>query len=496
MARRVTGRRELHAPLVAESERERILASYAFAPQSADVGTPQGTRDQEGAQYEGRTARPGPHPILRSTEPSRGFNVFISYARADREIAAVIDKHLSLLSSSIYVFLADFIPSGYSWSQQTADILFKTDLMFILCTGNLNENQLFEVGLFLGGSGDKNSRDPRVIPLQGSAELPSVLSRFMPIRISPDSIGEASRQLNQLAREIGKPDIRNENVPDWATRFATELADLFDRDVIEDDINFQYHLSIEIDSNIPLPGAIETAKIAAPFATARLFDLARENLAWTELLESPVLKKEPNYAWAEEIQRMLLEVLQGYEPSNAVMALFIESERRSFRSVLYRHSRTRRGIHYFQILLIELAKANASIDLFPAQGLLLLVRFRYEVLDWGLKCWMSGGFDSEADWEELYRRMETIEAASFEAGITDIRMWLTVFERRGVAELLRDSFENNYELVELARGRSGRGKEYRERLLLTLRKSMSVSARLISELALSIGVTVEAGGSH
>jgi hypothetical protein len=109
---------------------------------------------------------------------------------------------------------------------------------------------------------------------------------------------------------------------------------------------------------------------------------------------------------------------------------------------------------------------------------------------------MSGGFDSEADWEELYRRMETIEAASFEAGITDIRMWLTVFERRGVAELLRDSFENNYELVELARGRSGRGKEYRERLLLTLRKSMSVSARLISELALSIGVTVEAGGSH
>jgi MinD-like ATPase involved in chromosome partitioning or flagellar assembly len=65
MARRVTGRQELHAPQVLESERERILAGYSFAAHSADLETPQDAKRQE--THNLPDASPCPAHVLRTS---------------------------------------------------------------------------------------------------------------------------------------------------------------------------------------------------------------------------------------------------------------------------------------------------------------------------------------------------------------------------------------------------------------------------------------------
>jgi hypothetical protein len=403
-------------------------------------------------------------------------------------MAEVIAHELRFLSRSIDVFLPDSMPSGSAFAQQTADIFLKTDLMFVLCTGNINEYQLFEIGLFRGVA-EANSRSAKIVVLQGLVEVPAVLSQFMSIRISPESIDEASTFFRQVTREIDKINIDTESIPSWATHLARELAEIFDRDVLQDDIRFQHYLNFEINANDPVPSAIQSAKIEVPSATIRLFDLARDIPTWGELRASFILKQETNYAWAEELQGMLRRVLQGRAPGAAMMNL-TASEGQLYRAVIYRHSRTRRDIHFFQILLIENPRRMLLTGSLTAQTLLFASRYRYEVLEWGIKRWTSGGFVAEAEWEELYMRIEAIQSDSIEAGIAD-----RLFEKIEISQMLRDSLEYHAQLVALARGRGRGGKEDRERLLSTFRGAFSISARLISELALSIGVAAEEAGS-
>lgn len=167
MARKVTGRPELHATVVPESERERILARYAFGSHPIDLEIPQDGRDQ--GRPQSTSGMPGRdiRSVIKSSGPSRGLNVFISFARADREIAELIARYLQTLASSIYVFLPDSILPGADWRREIANALLKTDLMLIVLSAHANEFHGYETGQFLSGgrrpkcTGDKDYCVPR-----------------------------------------------------------------------------------------------------------------------------------------------------------------------------------------------------------------------------------------------------------------------------------------------------------------------------------------------
>jgi len=443
-------------------------------------------------RQEGGKLRGGPKaaidPGSRVAPPGdEKVRVFISYAHADRVVAAALKESLVEVNRGrVECFLdTDSIGSGEDWPDKLRGALGRADWLVCVYTGEQSQFCGYEVGVFTQGKAlAESGADTRLVCLHDVADLPGLfaatqnrLVRFYPPGSTPapehatpaawpaDEVrfyreSEVFKFLSDFCRYKELYPVRDVDDGERQTQkllaAAKRITLAFDKargsDIVSDT---PPRLKLEVSFAAPSPASVKAvppdARVAGTSASFALFGLrprmAGEQLpstAWAELRAACQRRSPANALWMDSLEREMLDTMHGLAVGAPEAVFSAASDGRLYRPILVRHVVRYDGTNQFDLVFIETLPRQfvglMTTSLLLA-GLVQASRFRFAFLEQPDR--VAARFDDALSDQEfatnckqLRYDIDRIESEAAELGVLDLDTFVAAFgpRRRAQAE--------------------------------------------------------------
>jgi hypothetical protein len=427
-----------------------------------------------------RANRGAGRPVAgRRGAQSRIVNIFLSYHRADEQIAKALYSEIKDISPRIECFLdTERIEGGEEWKEKLDEALQAADWLICIYTGEQSDYCGYEVGVFSHTrSNARNDEDGRLVCIHDVPKIPDLFHDHQNQRVeyppqlaagdSPfDEAGFYSQsKLASFFRNLYAYDrlkvARDESDREWISKKCIEKAKVITLAFQASRANDVYkeaptQLGIEVSvrcaSGEKVAAVPDDARVKGTYESLRLFGLAplRENeqlpaTTWGAIKESSKQHYGTHIPWIERLERDMVMAAAGSALSDSE-AIFLSSppSRTPYRAILVSHQLNFNGSRYFNIVFVGtlpryfLGDQKTSLML---AGLVVASRFRFAYLEQPVR--IASQFSdavSDAEFYGHYRQflhdLERMKIESMELGLIDKTAFIQAFGERyqGMAE--------------------------------------------------------------
>ena len=414
-------------------------------------------------------------PAVRTNSP-RKVHVFISYAKADHQIAVALREEIIRINHDrIECFLdSETIASGEGWKEKLEKALRAADWLICIYTGEQSEFCGYEVGVFTQGSAlAANAGNSRLVCLHDVRTYPTVFQSHQNryVELPPDGPldgtfdesafyeqSEVAKFFEDFCRYqslyVAYDNSEAKRQSQEIIQKAKRITDAFHA-ARGSDIRFDTptQLSVEITapckSDQKLMAIGPYAQVKGTFQSLALLGLMPSmegeqlpTATWTDVKAACTSPFSARILWIERLERDMLNAANGRTLDQSE-ATFL-SKGKTYRAILCRHIRQWDGTHRFGIVFVEtlprqfIGDQNTS---FILAGLVVASRFRFAYLEQPerIKAQFADTL-SDAEFDGSYRQflydLERMQHEAMELGLTDHTAFILAFgpSRRGVAE--------------------------------------------------------------
>jgi hypothetical protein len=461
-----------------------------------------------------------------ATEPVK---VFISYARADRDIAAALFEELqeNIAPGRVTCFLdTESIPAGYKFEPILNKALHDADWLVCIYTGEQSEFCGYEIGVFsqvneLAARGN----DSRLVCLHDVESIPAVFQSYQNKLVTfPPEATEGQEEVDEskfyatsdLAQFFaafykykglytGTDAARHQKKLIQQVKRVSEAFKAARNTDIRFDTPTQLSIQISVhggNRDGRLARIPAEAEVSGTFQSLGLFGLmppmSERQLpksTWGKVREAsqtPFRRLQPAMQFLE---RDMLDAANGRTLSG-MEATFVSNDR-VYRPILARDVVLENGDHKFQVLFVEtlprqlLGKKHTSLIL---AGLLLASRFRFAYLEEpdAVAAKFADAVpeaDFEANCWQLYYHLDRAQHEAIELGLLNPVEFVRAFgeDRRGMAERLLKTSAEAREALNAAlpepgeRIGAGNRKKVRDAVLTYLKTIGPVNGQFLAE---------------
>jgi hypothetical protein len=404
--------------------------------------------------------------------------VFISYARADNLIAAVLrEEIIEINRDRVECFLdTETIESGEGWEKKLEAALEAADWLVCIFTGEQSEFCGYEVGVFTRGKGlAKNAGNSRLVCLYDVENYPAMFRAhqnrrvdYPPEQLPPDATFDETGfyQRSELAKffanfcaydnlyvtsdplEVKR---QSEAIIKKAKRVTEAFRAALGKDVRADTpTQLGVEIAVASKSGEPLAAIPPDAQVKGTFESFALFDLRPwmqgEQMPSTNWGEVKAVCRSPfseHIPWIDRLERDMLNAANKRRPGDSE-ATFFSKDNKVYRAILFRHTVHWDGTHRFGIIFVETLPhhflGNQKTSLILA-GMVVASRFRFSYLEHPDR--IAAKFDdklTDSEFDGNYRQflydLERLRQESSELGLLDHAAFIRSFGegRRGIAE--------------------------------------------------------------
>ena len=414
-------------------------------------------------------------------------HVFISYAHADRVVAAALREALTDIDRNRVECFLDYesIQSGEGWRERLEEALGAADWLVCVYTGEQSEFCGYEVGVFTRGKAlTASGADSRLVCLHDVDDPPGLfatsqnsLVKHLPPGVPPAPAHAAPaawsaeevrfyreshvfRFLSDFCRYKDLYPVRDAAQAERQTQallaaakrvtLAFEAARASD---VKSDTPTQLKLEVSFDAASPnLVDAVpDDAQVTGTFASFALFGLmppmANKQLpstTWAELRAACAQRSAANALWMHSVEREMVDTMRGRALGTPEAILSAASDGKLYRPILVRHLVRYDGTNQFDLVFVQalprqfLGLRKTSLLL---AGLVQASRFRFNFLEEPER--VAAAFDdARSDREfavackQLRYDLDRIESEAAELGVLDREAFVAAFgaQRRAQAE--------------------------------------------------------------
>jgi hypothetical protein len=435
-------------------------------------------------------------PNLPAVCSSGKVHVFISYAPADRVVAAALREALTDIDRTRVECFLDYesIQSGEGWKERLEAALAGADWLVCVYTGEQSEFCGYEVGVFTRGKAlTASGEDSRLVCLHDVDDPPGLfatsqnsLIKHLPPGVPPAPAHAApaawsaeevqfyreSAVFRFLAdfcrykelwpvRDAAQAERQTQALLAAAKRvtLAFEAARASD---VKSDTPTQLKLEVAFEAGppgaAPAVAVPDDAQVTGTFASFALFGLmppmAKRQLpstTWAELRAACVQRSAANALWMDSLEREMADTMRGRALGTPEAIFSAANDGKLYRPVLVRHLVRYDGTNQFDLVFVQ-ALPRQFLGLKKTSqllaGLVQASRFRFSFLEEPER--VAAAFDdARSDREfvvackQLRYDLDRIESEAAELGVLDREAFVAAFgpQRRAQAEAFVEGWE-------------------------------------------------------